>query len=143
MPAQEAVRKASKSFYSALNSMANGDAAPMLAVWSHSADATTMHPIGGREAGWNKVQGPWKLVASLCRGGKVTLRGQLIRVAGSMAFEVGVEKGQIIVASKKVTIEHRVTNVYKREGRSWKIVHHHTDLSPEMIDVLQKLQAKQ
>jgi hypothetical protein len=38
MPAQDAVRNASKSFYSALNSMAKGDATPMLAVWAHSAE---------------------------------------------------------------------------------------------------------
>lgn len=141
MPAQDAVRKASKSFYSALNSMANGDAAPMRAVWSHGADVTTMHPIGGRETGWKKVQGPWKQVASLCTGGKVALRGQIVRVAGGMAIETGVEKGQITIAGRKVGIEQRVTNVYRRTGRSWKIVHHHTDLSPEMIDLLRKLQA--
>ena len=142
MPAQDAVRNASKSFYSALNSMAKGDAAPMLAVWSHSADATTMHPIGGREVGWNKVKGPWEQVASLCSGGKITLRGQRIRVAGGAAFETGVEKGQITVAGTKLNFEHRVTNIYKRDGRNWKIVHHHTDLSPEMIDVVRKLPAK-
>jgi ketosteroid isomerase-like protein len=142
MPTQDAVRKASKSFYSALNSMAKGDVEPMLAVWSHSADVTTMHPIGGREAGWKKVQGPWKQVASLCSGGKVSLRGQLIRVAGSMAIEAGIESGQITIAGKRVKFEHRVTNVYRREGRGWKIVHHHTDLSPDMIDVVRGLESK-
>ena len=50
-----AVRKASKAFYAALNAMAKGDAAPMMAAWSHGATATTMHPIGGREAGWAQV----------------------------------------------------------------------------------------
>jgi len=34
------------------------------------------------------------------------------------------------------------TNVYVREGRVWKIVHHHTDLSPDMIALLTRLQAK-
>jgi ketosteroid isomerase-like protein len=142
MPPQDAIRRASKSFYAAINHMANGDAKPMLAVWSHSAHATTMHPIGGREAGWSKVQGPWKQVASLCSKGKVALRGQRITVAGGMAFETGIEKGQITMAGRTVNIEHRVTNVYRREGRNWKVVHHHTDLSPEMIDLLRRLQAE-
>lgn len=142
MPTQDAVRNASKSFYTALNSMAKGDDAPMQAVWSHSSDVTTMHPIGGREVGWNKVKGPWKQVASLCSGGKIALRGQRILVAGAAALETGVEKGQITIAGTKVSFEHRVTNVYKRDGRNWKIVHHHTDLSPEMIDVVRKLTAK-
>jgi ketosteroid isomerase-like protein len=40
------------------------------------------------------------------------------------------------------TWTHRVTNIYLREGRSWKIVHHHTDVSPAMLYVLNRLQAK-
>lgn len=141
MAADAAVRKASKAFYAALNRMANGDAGPMADIWSHSAIATTMHPIGGREVGWSKVKGPWQQVASLCSTGKVMLRGQLIRVAGSLAYEVGFEKGQMVIAGTEISFDHRVTNVYRREGRQWKIVHHHTDLSPAMIDLLASLQA--
>jgi ketosteroid isomerase-like protein len=37
-------------------------------------------------------------------------------------------------------LEHRVTNIYHREAGSWKMVHHHTDLSPEMQDILSRLQ---
>jgi hypothetical protein len=33
-------------------------------------------------------------------------------------------------------------NVYRREAGAWKIVHHLTDLSPVMMDVLARLQAK-
>jgi ketosteroid isomerase-like protein len=142
MAAEAAVRKASKAFYAALNRMAAGDAGPMADVWSHGATATTMHPIGGREVGWSKVKGPWTQVASLCSGGKVALNGQLIRVVGGLAYEVGVEKGHMTLAGTEVPIEHRVTNVYRREGGKWKIVHHHTDLSPAMVDLLARLQAR-
>jgi ketosteroid isomerase-like protein len=140
MAADAAVRKASKAFYAALNRMAQGDAGPMAEIWSHSALATTMHPIGGREVGWGKVKAPWAKVASLCSSGKVALTGQLLRVAGSLAYEVGFEKGQIVIAGTEVAFDHRVTNVYRREGGKWKIVHHHTDLSPAMIDLLARLQ---
>jgi ketosteroid isomerase-like protein len=142
MAAQAPVRKASKAFYAALNSMAQGDAGPMADVWSHSATASTMHPIGGREVGWNKVKGPWQQVASLCSGGKVSLTSQLIRADSKMAYEIGVEKGHIVLAGTKVTIEHRVTNIYRRENGKWKIVHHHTDESQAMTDLLARLQAQ-
>lgn len=141
MAVPAAVRQASAAFYAALNSMANGDAGPMNAIWSHSASVTTMHPIGGREAGWGKVRKPWAAIAGMCSGGKVSLTSRLIRVAGSMAYEVGVEKGHIVLAGTRIDIDHRVTNVYQREGRAWKIVHHHTDLSPAMIDLLARLQS--
>lgn len=56
MSAQEEVRRASKQFYDALNRMANGDAGLMPSAWSHSPEVTAMHPIDGREVGWEAVK---------------------------------------------------------------------------------------
>jgi hypothetical protein len=53
------VRSASQRFYSALNRMLDGDAGPLAEIWSHDATVTTMHPIGGREVGWESVGGSW------------------------------------------------------------------------------------
>jgi hypothetical protein len=39
-------------------------------------------------------------------------------------------------------IEHRVTNIYHREAGSWKMVHHHVDVSPAMLDIVSRLQAE-
>ncbi|MBT8401904.1 MAG: nuclear transport factor 2 family protein [Rhodothermia bacterium] len=137
--AEENVRKASRTFYDALNSMANGDAGPMAHIWSHSSSVTTMHPIGGREVGWEQVEGPWQQVASMASGGKIVLNDQLLQVSGDMAYEVGNEKGGFTLAGETIAIDQRVTNVYRREGEDWKIVHHHTDLSPAMVDLLMRL----
>jgi ketosteroid isomerase-like protein len=139
MAAEDEVRAASSQFYAALNSMANGDAGPLEDVWSHSGNVTTMHPIGGREVGWDAVKTSWEGVADVASDGKVELKDQLIRIAGDMAYEVGSEHGTFKVGGEGVTIEHRVTNVYQREGGAWKITHHHTDLSPAMLDVLSRL----
>jgi ketosteroid isomerase-like protein len=142
MAAQAGARKASKAFYAALNRMMHGDAGPMANIWSHSAAATTMHPLGGREVGWSQVQGPWRQVASMCSGGKVKLQGQLLQVVGNMAYEVGSERGSMTLGGSKLAIDHRVTNVYRRGAGGWKIVHHHTDVSPEMVAVAQRLQRR-
>jgi ketosteroid isomerase-like protein len=142
MSTEDQVRQASKQFYTALNSMANGDAGPMADIWSHNATITTMHPIGGREVGWKEVQGPWQQVAGLSSGGRVNLNDQLIQVSGDMAYEVGNEQGQFKLAGEEISLEHRVTNVYRREAGEWKIVHHHTDVSPAMVDILVRLQPK-
>ena len=142
MSAESEVRAASEKFYSALNQMLKGDAGPLAEAWSHGANVTTMHPIGGRETGWDKVSGTWSEVAKLCSGGQVKLNDAHIQVAGDMAYEVGTEKGHGTMAGQKVNIDHRVTNVYRRDAGTWKIVHHHTDLSPAMIDLVGKLQAK-
>jgi len=141
MSSEDEVRAASAQFYAALNSMMVGDAAPLAEVWSHGANVSTMHPIGGREAGWDEVRGSFEQVARLASGGHAELRDESIQVAGDMAYEVGIEQGQATLAGEQIAIEHRVTNVYRREAGGWKIVHHHTDLSPAMLDLLGRLQA--
>jgi ketosteroid isomerase-like protein len=138
---EDQVRKASEQFYAALNGMANGDTGAMADIWSHSAGVTTMHPIGGREVGWDEVRGPWAQVAELASGGQVKLADQLIQVSGDMAYEVGTEQGHFKLAGEQVSIDQRVTNIYRREGGAWKIVHHHADISPAMVKILQQLQA--
>jgi len=141
MSADDEVRSASNRFYSALNSTLGGDAGAMAAAWSHSATVTTMHPIGGREVGWENAGETWPQFAKLASGGRVELDGQIIQVDGNMAYEVGYERGHVTLAGRQVTVDHRVTNVYRREAGAWKMVHHHADVSPAMQDLLRELQA--
>jgi ketosteroid isomerase-like protein len=101
-----------------------------------------MHPIGGREVGWDKVEGPWKELAKLASEGEAKLLDQVVHVAGDIGYELGIEKGHCTLAAHRIPIEHRVTNVYRREAGEWKIVHHHADLSQAMVDVLDQLQGK-
>ncbi len=141
MSTEDQVRKASEQFYAALNRVANGDASSMADVWSHSANVTTMHPIGGREVGWGEVKEPWGQTAQLLSDGQVNLNDQLIQVSGDMAYEVGTEQGQAKLAGEQVSFNHRVTNIYRRENGKWKVAHHHADISPVMLDVLSRLQS--
>ena len=141
MSTETEVRDASAQFYAALNRMANGDASPMSGICSHGSTITTMHPIGGREVGWDQVQAPWGQVAQLAAEGKVDLKDQVLQVVGDVAWESGVESGQFTLAGEHVAIEHRVTNIYQRETDGWKLVHHHTDASPGMQEVLSRLRA--
>jgi ketosteroid isomerase-like protein len=141
MSTEDEVREASAQFYAALNRMMDGDGAPMADIWSHGAAVTTMHPIGGRQVGWDEVRGSFEQVAGLASGGRAELRDQSIYVAGDVAYEVGVEYGQAKLAGEQIRIEHRVTNIYRREAGGWKIVHHHTDISPAMVDMLSRLRA--
>jgi ketosteroid isomerase-like protein len=140
MAAEEDVRKASDRFYAALNHGISGDAGPMNAVWAHNADVTTMHPIGEREVGWEQVRSSWEQAAAVFGGGQVRLKDQLIRVGADLAYEVGIEDGEATVAGERVQFKHRVTNIYRREGGEWKIVHHHTDASSAMNEMLSRLQ---
>ena len=94
MSIEDEVHGASLNFYAAINLMANGDSSQLTDIWSHSPTVTTMHPIGGREVGWDAVRESFEKVAQLASEGKVELRDQLIRVAGDVAYEAGVEHGR-------------------------------------------------
>jgi ketosteroid isomerase-like protein len=139
MSAEEEVRRASKQFYTALNRMANGDASLMANAWSHGQEVTVMHPIDGREIGWEAVKASFEQFAQVATDGKIELKDQIVRLTGDVAYELGVEQGEGKVGGHSVAFRHRVTNIYRRESGEWRMIHHHSDTSPAMLDVLAKL----
>lgn len=141
MTIESDVRAASASFYAALNRMANGDATAMEGSWLHDTSVTAMHPVGGRDIGWDKVGGSFRQIAEICSDGQITLEDQLIRAEGDFAYEIGSERGQFKLAGHRIDLDHRVTNIYRRQGGVWRLVHHHADLSPAMLDALDRVKS--
>ena len=141
MAAEDEVRAASESFYAALSRMLNGDASALTDIWSHAPTVTTMHPIGGRQVGWDQVRDSFERVAQLSTRGHVQLIDQFIQVAGDFAYELGIEQGQFWLSGQPASVDARATNIYRREAGAWKVVHHHGDLSPNIIEVLSRLDA--
>ena len=139
---EDEVREASEQFYAGLNQMANGDASGLAGIWSQGADATTMHPIGGREVGSGRVLESFQQVARIATDGRIRLEDQIIRVMGDLAYELGVERGALSLVGQKVAVDGRVTNIYRRESGRWKLVHHHADTSPAMLEVVNRVLAK-
>ncbi|MCG8545786.1 MAG: nuclear transport factor 2 family protein [Alphaproteobacteria bacterium] len=141
MSAEDEVRAASEELYAALNRMLAGDARSLGDIWSHSSTVTALHPIGDWHVGWDDVKSSFDKVAKASTGGQVTLTDQLIRVAGDTAYEVGVEHAQFAIAGQPLTVNSRVTNIYRREQGAWKIVHHHGDKSPGILEALDRAQS--
>ena len=136
MAAEDEVRAASEEFYAALNRMLGGDARSLADIWAHDATVTTMHPIGGRQVGWDQVRESFEEVARKSTGGQVERTDQLIRVAGDTAYELGVEHAQFSIGGQELSVNSRITNIYRREAGAWKIVHHHGDKSPGILEAL-------
>lgn len=141
MSGEDEMRDISERFYAALNRVVEGDTGPMADIWSHTAEVTAMHPIGGRQVGWDEVQQSWQQVASVFTGGWVRRTDQIIHVDGDLAYELGTEQGQVDIGEKQIQMKHRVTNIYRREGGEWKLVHHHADLSTPMMQAIQETQS--
>jgi ketosteroid isomerase-like protein len=118
--------------------MLAGDASSLTDIWVHSAEATTMHPIGDRQVGWDQISKSFERVARLSTGGHVAISDQLFRVHGDTAYEVGVERAEFAAGGTQLTVNSRVTNIYYREAGGWKIIHHHGDKSPGISEALDK-----
>ena len=86
------------------------------------------------------MKGSFNAVAGVASDGKVELKNQIVRVVGDMAYEIGNEKGEFKISGKQVNVDQRVTNIYQKEGGSWKLVHHHADISPAMVEIVSSLQ---
>ena len=130
MADQDEVLKASDRFYSALDRLTNGDASAMADVWSHRGDVTAMHAFGGRQSGWDDVWSTWEQMSRSVTQGRVRVTQQQLRVLGDVAYTTGIEQVEVAVNERDLRFETRVTNIFRREGGDWKLVHHHADASP-------------
>jgi ketosteroid isomerase-like protein len=139
MAVEDEIRQASEQFYAALNRMINGDPEPMMEVWSHGSDVATMHPLGGRETGWEEVRASWEQVAQGFSDGQVSLDGlMIVPLSDDVVYTLGTENGQAKLGDETVGVDWRATNIYQHEGGEWKMVHHHAEVSPALVQALDR-----
>jgi ketosteroid isomerase-like protein len=137
MAVEDEIQQASEQFYAALNHAINGDSGSMMEVWSHGSDVATMHPLGGRETGWEEVRASWEQVAQGFSDGQVSIEELVVvPLSDDVAYTLGTEQGQATLGEETVSIDWRATNIYRREEGEWKMVLHHTDVSPALVEVL-------
>jgi hypothetical protein len=95
---------------------------------------------GGGEQGGQRG-GSFERVAGIALAGDIRLTDQHINLAVGMAHEVGIETGSLTLGGLSATIEQRLTKIRRRGAAGRRVVHHHTDVSPAMLEVLARLQA--
>jgi ketosteroid isomerase-like protein len=109
----------------------NGDAAPRRALWSRNEPVSVL-------GAWRNARGQHELdelFSSLegsfsdCTSYEFEL--QSYDVVGDMAYTAGLEHISASVDGRPRTYTLRVTQVYRREGGEWKVVHRHGDTVTE------------
>ena len=126
-----AVLAAHAQFYAALNQMFKGDLAAMTKVWSHAGDVTYMGPTGDYEHGWGAVLKDWQGQAAMKLGGSVAPSDMQAVIGPRVAVVSNYEVGENTNAQGKVErLKLRATNIFRKEGKVWKMVGHHTDKLP-------------
>ncbi|HVX64486.1 MAG TPA: nuclear transport factor 2 family protein [Pirellulales bacterium] len=127
----QGVERASAQFYTSLNALFTGDAAPMKQVWSHADDVTYMGPAGGFLSGWTRVQAAWETQAAMKLGGEIVADTLHVTVGDDLAIVHCRESGSNRDAQgRPLPVSIRATNVFRKENGVWKMIGHHTDLLP-------------
>jgi len=130
---EQQLKAANDSLYAALNAMFTGNLEPMIAIWSHSEQVTNMGPFGGRQTGWSDVSEKFQKEAAMKLGGKIVCKDLHVFAGTEMGFTVCIEEGENMSADgKPVKVSHRATNIFHMEEGKWKLVHHQTDISPQL-----------
>ena len=127
-PAEKDIQAATVLFYAAFNSALHGDLNPLTAVWSHRADVTNLSAAGGHAVGWNEVHAGFLNMSRLYPGGRIEQRNMSVVAGKDMGYSVCTETGQLRSADgPMVTFNQRATNIFRLEGGTWKLIHHHAD----------------
>jgi ketosteroid isomerase-like protein len=127
----DGVRAASKAFYAALAVLDDGTA--MAKVWAQKPYVTFVGPRSKSIiVGWEAQKQYWRENNQAFDERNASLAEQRIHVNGNLAWEMGVETGNVKrkngTASK---VDNLVTNVYERIDGRWLMVSHHAQPKPQ------------
>lgn len=118
-----AVRAANLAFYRAFESL---DLPAMERLWAQDDSVTCLHPGWPLCAGWREVRASWETIFANTATMRFELADERIDVRGALAWVVCTERIRSTGAAGDAMVGAVVaTNVFRKDGEAWKLVHHH------------------
>ena len=115
----------------ALESMAEGDPGPSIALWTHREDAVLANPLIPAVVGWPNIEKETRRVAGTFGGAVEPMTFEEVArvVTPDLAYVIGFERGRVRRpgSDEVVTMALRVTTVFRPEADGWKLVLRHAD----------------
>jgi ketosteroid isomerase-like protein len=115
----------------AANAYAAGNAAPVSGLSATRDPATFLGPGGGIVSGARRVIATNERGAkSFAPGGRSAFKIVQAAAADWLGFWTGIQLAKVRLPGKRslVPMKLRVTEVFRREKRGWKLIHRHADL---------------
>jgi len=130
--------------HAAMADVANGDIAAIRALYSHSADATSMYGWGGYEHGWDAVSARWDWAGEQFKGGTVSYHNVTTVCADTLGFTTDIETFKVKVAGVEKPTEwsNRVTHIFRLENGEWRLLHRHANRLEQQYQPSTRLQPK-
>jgi ketosteroid isomerase-like protein len=89
--------------------------------------ATFFGPHGGALQGATNVSATYRRDAAAFEAGETRFEVLQMAASGGVAYWTGFQHASGRIADKDVRMKLRVTEVFRREGGAWKLVHRHAD----------------
>ena len=109
----------------------NGDPSLWKQNASQGEDGTIFGAFGGYEKGWNEVGPRYDWASSQFKESGATQKIEYLNTgfSGDLAFTVSIEHQQARVGGQDALTPRalRVTQVFRKEGGAWKLLHRHAD----------------
>jgi ketosteroid isomerase-like protein len=111
-----------------------GDSEPLDAIATRVGPASFFSPGGGAVNGASKVRGQYKHDARMFEPNQKKERKGPFRILhmeanGNLGYWAGFQTGSVRMRGKKdaVATNLRVTEIFRREDKEWKLIHRHAD----------------
>ena len=136
MPTQADFQQTIDEIQSATQQFCNGDPNPIKALWSHTDDATIMGGWGSHEKTWDQVGPRLEWASARFIEGQASFEILALGNDGDLGYTIWIEKYNARVQGTDTVrpLALRVTQIYRREGDAWKIIHRHADATMERLD---------
>jgi ketosteroid isomerase-like protein len=108
----------------------SGDATPLRSIAAHNNPATFFAPMGGYVQGADAVLSRYERDAEAFERGSAS-HFEILHMAASdgIAYWTGFQRADARMRghAEAVQFNLRVTEVFRREGGAWKLIHRHAD----------------